>query len=337
MRPPESLETRLLNLLAGKWIASAISAAAELGLADALVDGPRDVSELSQALGCEPEGLSRLLRVLAGEGVVESGPQGRYTLTPLGEGLTSDRLRDLARLFGSDLMWRPWSALADALRSGQTAFELVHGEPLFGYLETRPDAARLYHDGVDAFTRDEARALAEAYDFSGPLCVVDVGGGLGTLLSVLSARFAALRCVLYDRPHVVDDTRARLAASDAKGRFECIGGDFFEDDLPEADIFVIKHVLHNWDDTRCLRLLERCSARLRPGGKILVIEGILLAGDLHEPTRLMDLEMLVLCGAGHERSKPEFRSLLSRAGLKLVRTQYLAGATHLIVAEPRSE
>jgi hypothetical protein len=155
-----------LTLLAGKWTTAAIAAAAELGLADVLAEGARSAEELAVVVGCEANGLMRLLGVLAGEGLLSVEEGGRYALTPLGAELRSGALRDLARYVGAPFTWAPWAHMADALRSGRSAFETAHGESVFRYLDTHSDDAALYHRGVDAFTRREARALAESFDFS---------------------------------------------------------------------------------------------------------------------------------------------------------------------------
>lgn len=338
MRPPDphNPEQQLLELLGGKWVTAAISAAAELGLADALAEGCTTLEALTDKLGCDAGALLRLLRVLNGEGLVEVDVHGRYSLTPLGETLRSGALRELARFVGAPFMWQPWAELPRALRSARaSAFALSQGQDLFEYLDSHPEEAALYHAAVDAFTRREARALAETFDFSEVERVVDVGGGLGTLLVELAERYPALQCVLFDRAPVVAQARAGDAGRRLGSRLETIAGDFFEGVPQGADVYVIKHVLHNWDDAHAVRLLSHCAAALRPGGHVLVIEGLLLPGNRRDATRLLDLEMFVLCGKGRERSKPEFRALLSQAGLKLVSSSDLAGTTRLLVATRR--
>jgi SAM-dependent methyltransferase len=336
VRPPDphDPEQQLLQLLGGKWVAAAVSAAAELGVADALAEGPLTLQELAARLACEESALLRLLRALNGEGLVEADVEERFSLTPLGATLRTGRLRDLARFVGTTSMWSPWSALSDAVRSGRAAFERTHGAPLFEYLDAHPEEARLYHAAVDAFTRREARALAETFDFAGVETVVDVGGGLGTLLVELGARYPSLRCVLYDRASVVGQARAGEAGARLGARLETVAGDFLLGVPKGADAYVVKHVLHNWDDAQALQLLSHCRAALRPGGHVLVIEGLLLPGNRRDATRLLDLEMMVLCGGGRERSKPEFRALFKQAGLKLISSSDLAGTSRLLVAAP---
>jgi SAM-dependent methyltransferase len=325
----------LLGLLAGKWTTAAIAAAAELGIADALGDRALTASALAEAVQCEAAGLERLLAVLSGEGLLEVDSAGHYSLTPLGAELRSDALRDLARYLGSPFTWTPFAHLADALKSGRSAFEEAHGEPMFRYLDKRPEIAERYHRGVDAFTKREARALSEQFDFSGVASVVDVGGGLGTLLVEVLGRFPHLRGTLVDRPAVIMQAKRALEGLSARERIALVAADFFEHVPSGADVYVLKHVLHNWDDERALRLLENCAEALAPNGKLIIVEGYLLPEGMRDATRLMDLEMFVLCGAGRERRKPEFRGLLQRAGLRLERSEALAGTTNMIVASRR--
>lgn len=327
---------RLLELLGGKGIAQALSTAAALGVAEALADGPRGAGELAEALSCDEDGLGRLLSVLAGLGALARGVDGRFTLTGLGRELRQDRLGALAAHLGEPSQWDPWARLRDALRGGQSAFELTHGRGLFEHLAAHEGASSRYDEAVDAFTRIEARSLAEVVpELARGGRVVDVGGGRGTLLAALLARWEGLRGVLFDVPHVAEAAGARLAERFG-GRLDAVGGDFHEAIPAGADWYVVRHVLHNWGDDEAVALLARCREAMAPGGRVLVVEGVLLPGDVLDTVRLLDLEMLVLTRDGRERSKPELRRLLARAGLALERTAPLAGFSRLLVGAARS-
>ncbi|MCA9514283.1 MAG: methyltransferase domain-containing protein [Myxococcales bacterium] len=322
---------RLLELLGGKWIAQALSTAAALGVAEALSDGPLAAGELAGALGCEADGVARLMSVLAGLGAVARGTDDRFTLTSLGRELRQDRLGALAAHVGEPSQWDPWARLRDALRSRETAFEKTHGSGLFDYLAVHHDASARYDAAVDAFTRVEARSLAEAVpELAGGGTVVDIGGGRGTLLATLLARWEGLRGVLFDLPHVAERVTERLVGRFG-GRLSAVGGDFHQAVPGGADFYVVRHVLHNWGDDEAAALLARCREAMAPGGRVLVVEGVLLPGDVLDTVRLLDLEMLVLTREGRERSKPELRRLFSRAGLKLERVAPLAGFSRLLV------
>lgn len=334
-----SADEHFLRLLGGKWITAAISAAARLGIAEVLHDddgAPRalDAAAIARQVACEPAGLERLLRVLAAEGLLAVDETDRFTLTPLGAPLRRDALGELAALVGQPFMWDPWSALPDALRTGETGFERIFGRSLFAHLDAEDADRAAWHRGVDAFTRHEARALARNHDFGPVRAVVDVGGGLGTVCAELAAAWPHLALTLIERPPVAARAAARFAAL-GLDRCRAVAGSFF-DPLPAgADRYVVKHVIHNWDDDAAVAILTRCAEAMAPGGRVLVVEGILLPGTRRDATRLLDLEMLVLRGAGRERDKKQFKRLFAAAGLLLETTAPLAGSARLLIGRRR--
>lgn len=327
----------LLELLGGKWIAAAISTAAQLGLADALDERPMNDAELAERLSCDRGSLERLLGVLAAEGLLEADREERFSLTRLGAQLRSSALGPLAQYIGAPFSWSPWLRLTESVQTGKAAFELEHGQDLFSYLAEHPRASDVYNAGVDAFTRHDAQALAGAFDFSEFETAVDVGGGMGTLLIELLRRWSHLRGILFDKEHVVRAATERLRDAGMESRCSLVGGDFFESVPSGADVYIVRHIIHNWGDAEALRILRNCAAAVRPAGKVLVVEGIMLPGHRKDTTRLLDLEMMVLSGTGRERSKPQLRQLLSEAGLRLAKTVPLASTARLIIAEPRQK
>ncbi len=331
--PGDDAAGELLKLLGGKWVAAAVSTAASLGLADALDEKAMNAPELAVALSCDENALSRLLRVLAAEEVVAELPDGRYGLTEIGAQLRTDTLGPLAAFVGESFSWAPWAQLSSAIRKGQTAFEVEHGQDLFTYLREHHEASQVYQAGVDAFTRHEARALVEAFDFGTAKNVVDIGGGMGSLLIELLNRWPHLHGVLYDQAHVIEAATPRLQSSGLASRCEAVAGDFFTSVPKGGDIYVVRHVVHNWGDAEAATVLRHCAEALPPGGKVLVIEGILLPGNRKDMTRLLDLEMMVLSGTGRERNKAEFRQLFKKAGLRLTSTRPLANTARIIIGE----
>lgn len=321
----------LLELLGGKVRAQAVSTAAELGLADALSDGPLPLEELARRAGCRPEPLASLARLLTGLGVFAQPEPGLLALTDLGRRLRRDELGPLAAFVGSREQWDPWSRLRDSVRGGACAFERTFDQGLYARMADDPEAARRYDAAIDAFTRLEAAALSERYDFSGARHVVDVGGGHGALLEELLARWPHLRGTLFDLPHVTERAAERLAARFA-GRAAVASGDFLESVPPGADHYLVKYVLHNWSDERAARILAACAAALPPKGRILVIEAVLAPDGRADLAALLDLEMLVLTG-GRERRKPELRRLFKTAGLRVERMEPLTAGTWLSVLE----
>jgi len=327
--PDDGDSARLLDLLAGKWRVQAVSTAAALGIADRLGDGPRTPSELAAAIDADPDGLTRLLRVLVGLELLTEDERGRFALTTFGAQLKQDAMGPLATFVGAPEQWDPWPRLRDTLVEGGVAFERTHGAGLYEKMRSDADAARRYDEAVDAFTRHEAAALLDAFDFSTASRVVDVGGGRGTLLCELLTRHAELHGVLCDLPPVIE--RAREARPESFGdRLAFAAGDFHETIPAGGDVYILKHVLHNWDDERAAALLRRCAEAMTPTGRILVIEGILLPAPHTDTTRLLDLEMLVLTG-GRERRKPEWRRLFSNAGLAFEDARRLTPSSWLLV------
>jgi hypothetical protein len=305
-----------MRLLGGKWVVAAIATAAKLGLAEHL-QAPTPVAELARRCELHAPSLRRLIGVLVGEGLLTYEDADHVALTPLGQQLRRENLGTLAEFVGSESQWTPWVHLDHTIRTGQAAFEKRHGESLFTYLEHHARDAELYDTAVDAFTRQQAHALAETSVLDAASVVVDVGGGRGTFLMELLLRHDSLRGILFDKPNVVAPVASRFAEAGLSERAQLVGGDFHGGVPQGADCYVVKHVLHNWDDERAVGILRHCARAAPAHGQVLVVEGIALPGNLKDGTRLMDLEMLVLTGGGRERSKPEFRRLFAAAGLRL--------------------
>lgn len=324
----------LLNLLGGKHRAQALSTAASLGIADRLAEaGPRSSGELAEDLGCDPADLRSLLQLLTGLGYFAEQEPDRYVLTPHGETLRRDALGPLAEFVGSAEQWDPWARLRESIRdpSRRTAYELTTGKKLYDSLAGDPAAAARYDAAIDAFTRHEAAALRARLDLGTASRLVDVGGGRGTLLVELLAQWPDLRGVLLDLPHVVRAAEAVRSEAGLAGRLELVAGDFFVEVPSGADVYLLKHVLHNWDDDEARALLERCADAVTPSGRVVAIDAVLAPDSRPDLARLLDLEMRVLTG-GRQRRKPELRRLFASAGLALERVEQLTAASWMLVA-----
>jgi ubiquinone/menaquinone biosynthesis C-methylase UbiE len=324
---------QFMRLLAGKWVVAALATAAKLGLAEHL-ETPKTAVELATELGLHAPSLERLLGVLAGEGLLDVSDD-TFVLNELGANLRKNKLGELAAFVGSESQWTPWLCLDHSIRTGQAAFEHRHGSSLFEYLARHPQESAIYDRAVDAFTRQQAHALADAKILQGASVVVDVGGGRGSFLLELLRRESALHGVLYDLPHVIAGARARFVDAGLGQRAELVEGDFFESVPSGADCYVVKHVLHNWDDEHARRILRNCAKAMKPGGKVLIVEGLILPAPFRDGTRLLDLEMLALTGQGRERSKPEFRRLLATSDLRLTESIRLSDTAWLLCATPK--
>jgi C-methyltransferase len=316
--PPSSV----LELLIGKWVAQAVSAAAELRIADELKDGPRPCAEVARAVGASEDALYRLLRALAAVQVVEELDGRRFALTDLGAQLRSDvplSFAGYARLCGHDITWRPWGRLAESVRTARPAFEAVFGAAGFDYIATHPDAAAAFNDGMTAITSAETMAIVAAYDFGAFRTLVDVGGGHGLLLASALRATPGLRGILFDLPAGVDPTRALFRAEGVAERVEVVTASFF-DGVPEGgDAYMMKHILHDWDDARALQILRNCRRALPAGGRLLTIEIVIGTANAGTLGSFLDLEMLVMTSGGRERTAEEYRALYEASGFRLER------------------
>ncbi len=311
----------ILDLLHGKWRAQAISVAAELGIADILKDGPRSTEEIANTANVSKDAVYRLLRALASLGLFCSLEGRRFALTPLGAYLRSDvpgSLRGFARFGGHDFTWRPWGQLAYSVRTGQPAFDHVFGMRSFDYLATHPDVAAIVNDAMTAVTTTESTSIVKAYDFSGIGTLVDVGGGHGLLLASILKTDPGMRGILFELPHAVGGATDLFRREGLADRCTAIGGDFL-DAVPEGgDAYILKKVIHDWDDGRASRILRNCHRAMAIRAKLLVVERVIRPGDEPDPPKFTDLEMLVL-NYGRERTETEFRELYEAAGFRLTR------------------
>lgn len=333
MRPvPESAADQLLDILGGKCRVQAVSTVAALGIADRLLLGPKTAAALAAETGGSEAVLVPILRLVAGLGFLDCPEPGVWALTERGRVLTKDQFGPLAAFVGSHDQWDPWARLRDAAQGGDVAFVRTHGCSLYDFLANDAEASARYDAAIDAFTRHEAEALCRAFDGAGHRSVVDVGGGRGTLLREVMRRWPHLRGELFDLPHVAARARPNLCA-ELGARVAVTGGDFFAAIPGGHDVVLLKHVLHNWDDERAGRLLQRCREALPPNGVLLVIETILAPDHRADLAAMLDLEMMVLLG-GRERRKPELRRMLTAAGLRLRSMVPLASGSWLLVAAP---
>lgn len=312
--------------------------AAELGPADLLAGGPRDSAALAAETGASPDALHRLPRGLAQAGVFQALGDGRFALTPVGECLRSDApgsQRDLARLVGHDAFWRAWGDLLHSVRTGETAFAHAHGYGLFAHLAAEPDFVPRFNRGMAGSSQAVIDALIAAYDFGRFASIVDVGGGTGSLLTSILRTYPGPRGVLFDLPHSRERAEAAVATAGIADRCAFTGGDFFATVPAGGDAYILKLVLHDWDDERATAIPEQCRQAMSPAGTLLVMEHLLPATDDLPALDavMMDLNMLVLAG-GRERSAAELERLLARAGLRLSRVTPTTSPLSIVEAAP---
>ena len=316
------LAQTLNELLRGAWITQAIHVASRLRLADLVAERPRPVAELAAACGAHPGALARLVRALASYGLFDQDSEGRVVLTPLAELLRADvpgSQRAYANFIGASWHRQAWTHLEHAVRTGEPAFEHAFGKQLFDYFRDDPAAAEVFHDAMTGVSGQNAAAVAAAYSFDGIRTLVDVGGGHGFLLATILRAHPHLRGVLYDRPEVVAGAGPVLDAAGVGDRCDIAAGDFFRSVPRGGDAYIMKAIIHDWDDDRCATILGHCREAMGPRGVLLIVDCVVPGGHEGAFAKILDLEMLVMTHHGRERTEAEFRALLARVGFVLTR------------------
>ena len=311
----------LSQMAYGYWVTQALRAAALLGVADQLAPGPQTVAALAAATGAVPRHLYRLLRALAGLGVFAETAEGRFMLTPLAEPLRSDvagSVRWLLILIGDPEQYRSWEALVHSVTTGECAFDHVFGASLFDYLALHPEAAATFDRAMTGVIAEAARAIVAAYDVSGFAHIVDVGGGVGTLLAALLQANPAARGTLLDLPHVTEQAHGFLQAAGVHRRVDVVAGDFFQAVPAGGDLYLLGSILHDWEDEQALAILRRCRQAMAPGTRLLLVVLVVPSGNTPSLSKLLDLHMMLITG-GCERTEAEHRALLTQSGFELLR------------------
>jgi hypothetical protein len=323
MDGPVESRAQLLALVRGYRISQAIYVVTQLGIPDLLADGPREIDELARATESHAPSLRRVLLFLAGVGVLDKvGPQ-RLALTPMSALLRAGvpgSVRPSVLFSLAESHWRPWGHLLHTVRTGETAFDHAHGMGLFEYLASHPEVGAVFNAGMLGNSPGHARLVAATYDFSQMNVVVDVGGGRGRLLATILERYPRLRGILFDQPHVIEDARQILEEVGVVDRCELAGGSFFDAVPAGGDAYVLRNIIHDWDDDQAVAILMSCRRSMTDGARLVLVERY-LATDPHEAHLVLhaDLEMLVNVG-GRERTTDEYAALLARSGLRLART-----------------
>ncbi len=334
--PPPSL--KILEITYSNFvIARALYAFAKLGIADLLGGKARSSDELAASAGVDPRALYRLLRTLSTADVVSESPDHRFTLGPLGEALRSDvpgSMRGWAIFSGEPYVLRAWEEIVHSIQTGQPAWEHVHKTPLFEYFEQHPEAAEIFDQAMTSLSAGEAPAILEAYDFSGIRKLADIGGGQGLLLRAILKAHPRMNGVLLDRADVVKGVQGQLAQEGLAERCEVVPGDFFQAVPAGANAYLLKYVIHDWDDERSLTILKNCRRAMKNDARLLLVETIVPAPGTPHYAKLQDLEMLVLTGA-QERTVDEYSHILEQAGFKLLRVVPTIEPLSILEAAPQ--
>jgi hypothetical protein len=325
----------ILQMLTGKWISQSISVVASLGIADHLGDTPMTARELAALAGAHEGALHRVLRALASVGVFAEEAPGRFRHTPLSSALRADApgsMRSMAIFFGDRPTWNAWGELEHSVRTGEPSFEKVFGAPYFEYNAAHPESSCHFNAAMTGFSIQEVEAIHAAFDFSSVRTLVDVAGGQGALLTSALLRSPAQRGILFDQPAVIEGAREGIARAGLAERCELVGGSFFEA-IPEgADGYMMKHILHDWNDEDAAAILKNVHRAAAPGAKLFVIDAVIEPGNEPGFAKLMDLEMLVLYDGGRERTLAELEALFTASGFALERVVPTASPAAVVEA-----
>ena len=312
---------QIIQMATGFWISKIMYATAKLELADLLADGPKSADELAGPTGTHAPSLHRLMRTLASLGVLTSTDDRRFALTPLGESLKKDApgsaWASTVTMAGPRFVGA-FEEIMHSLETGETGFEKAYGMPIFDYFAAHQDEASLFSETMVGFHGGETPAVAAAYDFSDAGTIVDVGGATGNMLSAILSRHAGPRGILFDMPHVVADAPAYLEKTGVADRVTIESGSFFESVPEGGDVYIVSHIIHDWNEEQCLTILGNIRRAMKPDGKLLIVEFVLPEGDTPHLGKIVDIIMLVVPG-GQERTPVEYDELLSKAGFKMTR------------------
>lgn len=324
---------KLMQLITGFQASQAIQVAATLGLADALRDGPADATILAARIGADAKALHRLMRVLAALDVLKTFDANTFALAEMGQFLCREQVGScapMAQLFGRSNVWQAWSGLLNTIRTGKTAFDETHGCSVWEFRNRHPVERSVFDNAMASSTVVFAQALLDAFDFSRFAHIVDVGGGDGAFLAQFLERYPDSHGTLFELPDVV--ASATLPAR-FPGRAHAVAGDFFDHVLEGGDAYLLKWIVHDWDDPNAVNILKSCRRAIGPNGRLLVAEYIIGPGHASPEGELMDLTMMVMNG-GRERTIGEFSTLFSKAGFELISVTRTRTPLCLIEAAP---
>jgi hypothetical protein len=327
---------QMLQIVTNFWTSRAVYVIAKLGIADLLNSGPKSAQELAEATKMHGPSLYRVLRALASTGVLASEEDGRFALTPLSELLVTDAPGSMRWFVVSELgqeHYPAWGNLMHSVKTGEIAFDNHFGVDIWKYFQQNPDDAAVFNDSMSAMTAVVNQEITSRYDFSSFNKIVDIGGGHGGLItSILNANPRAFG-VLFDAAPVIAGARQRLEAAGLADRCAIIAGDFFKAVPAGGDAYIMKWIIHDWDDERAIRILRNCRSQMQQNGRVIIVDSVVPENDEPDFSKFFDLDMLVMTG-GKERTAREFDQLLAAAGFRFLRVIPTKTPTSMVEAEP---
>ena len=324
-----------MNVTGQLLLVRALGIAADLSVADRLAGGPKSLDELAAETGSDRDALFRLLRMLGGHGVFAEDDQGRVELTPRAELLQADHpdsLRDLFTLDWQNIHWNTYQALPEAVRTGEIAFGIAYdGQEFFDYLADRPELNESFDRRMARVSQAENEQVAKAYAFSDYAPIIDIGGGQGGLLAAIFEQYPDIVAALFEQPQVLNNS-AHIHETGPGATLARVAGDFFQDVPSGFSLYVMKRIIHDWDDERAVRILRQCCDAMSKQSRVLVIDAVMQSGNQPDPNKNLDLGIMALT-PGRERTEEEFAGLFAAAGLRLTRVIPLEQPATLSIVE----
>jgi len=323
---------QLRQMATGFVISRGIAVAAELKIADTLKDDSKTALEIAEELKLNKDSLYRFLRFLSCHGIFSENTSQQFSLTPLSEIMVSDASGSMHAYLDMLADNPPWDSVGNMLhtiKTGEPSFLHTYGEGFFDYMAKHPASNARFNAGMSSFSSPDNLSIINAYDFSRYNLVIDIGGGQGSFLASILSQYTEIDGVLYDQPEIVSEPIEEITKK-LSARCKVVSGDFFSSVPSGGDIYTLKLILHDWDDTEAIKILRNCSSVVPANGKVLVIDGVMLGGNEYDPHKQLDISMMLIFG-GRERSEREFIKLFEQAGLRI--TQIIPTPSRLSIIE----
>lgn len=315
-----SPHSAILSITGQLLPARCIAIVTELAIPDLLDTQPQDANTLAESCGVHAPSLFRIMRFLASINIFIHNNDGTFANSPQSEVLRQDAqgsVYPLVRAGWQDLVWETYAHLHEGLITGKPAFSLAHGVPFFDYMAKNPKYGEMFDNSMALISEPENAAIAETYPFEDVHTVMDIGGGRGGLLSALLKKYTHLRGILFDQPQVINSPNI-LSQASLENRYKGIAGNFFDSVPAGADVYILKRILHDWNDEDAIRILTKVRAALKPHERIAVVDAIIKPGSGSDPNKYMDVGIMTLL-SGRERTAKDFEALFKAANLKLLR------------------
>ena len=310
----------LMQFATGYMPSACLCVVAQLKIADRMAAGPQPVAKLANDAAADEDALYRILRALASVGIFTETSARTFANNPASELLregTPDSILPMVTWMSDAFHLRVFAELTHSVRTGGTAIKKLTGSDPFDYLEKDKVEGAAFHTAMSGFSKMLIPAVLEVYDFGGLGTLADIAGGQGVALTGILKKHGDLKGILFDRPQVVAQAQERIESLGLSSRCQTVGGDFFAS-VPAADNYVMKHIIHDWDDARAIQILKNCAGAMRGRGKVILIESVIAPGNAPHFAKWIDIEMLAMAG-GRERSEADYAALFSEAGLRLAR------------------